>query len=151
MFIYWNSPLWNTVDYSYLIWVASVALAHTVFIQIVAAATINFSLAGHMLTDLYGSREGQFRLIPQPSTRIPHRAGCRMRSSASRILHPTSRKVNYYIILCECPTITYCSWRRTHVVMLANFHYNSINNMTLSVYISTKHTIIEPPRQDINS
>ena len=61
----------------------------------IAAATINFSLAGHnMLTDL------------------------------------------------RC-------WGRTRVVILANFHYNSI--MTLSVYISTKHTIIEPPRQDINS
>ena len=31
-------------------------------------------------------------------------------------------------------------WGRTRVVMLANFHYNSI--MTLSVYISAKHTII---------
>ena len=43
-------------------------------------------------------------------------------------------------------------WGRTRVVMLANFHYNSI--MTLSVYISAKRTIIgyiKPPRQDINS
>ena len=31
-------------------------------------------------------------------------------------------------------------WGRTHVVMLANFHYNSI--MMLSVYISAKRTII---------
>ena len=38
-------------------------------------------------------------------------------------------------------------WGRARVVMLVNFHYNSI--MTLSVYISAKRTIIgyiNPPR-----
>ena len=39
----------------------------------------------------YGSREGQFRSIPQPATRIPHLAGCGMRDAELRIPHPASR------------------------------------------------------------
>ena len=42
----------------------------------------------------------------------------------------------YYDFIC----IHLRCWRRTRVVMLANFHYNSV--MTLSVYISAKRTII---------
>ena len=34
-------------------------------------------------------------------------AGCGMRDAELRIPHPASRKVNFYIILCECPAITY--------------------------------------------
>ena len=48
------------------------------------------------------------------ATRNPHPApcgmrdaGCGMRDAELRIPHPASRKVNFYIILCECPTITY--------------------------------------------
>ena len=38
---------------------------------------------------------------------IVNLAGCGAPHPASRIPHPASRKVNFYIILCECPAITY--------------------------------------------
>ena len=39
----------------------------------------------------YGSREGQFRSIPQPATRNPHPAPCGMRDAGCGAPHPASR------------------------------------------------------------
>ena len=50
---------------------------------------LNLSVLCLQLKDLknYGSREGQFRSIPQPATRIPQPA-TRIPQPASRIPHP---------------------------------------------------------------